>query len=261
VGGDRRLAFAVVIGLLAACGPNAGSAAPSVAPSASVATPAGSQAAVLPVLGEGDLRPLPAGTFVTGPNGFLTGLTITIPDGWESTETDSGEISLAPAGQPDRKLLIWKDLVAVAPGKLNGPAGATLPNVGRTADALITWLTTTPDFKVLSGPTDRTVGGSIAGKELTVVTSDTANFGDPGCPDNPRCAAFFTDPDHWNGDFYAIGGDEQARIFIATMHFPDADHVLFVTLECLNADELAKFAPIAEPIIASLRLPATFLGN
>jgi hypothetical protein len=142
-----------------------------------------------------------------------------------------------------------------------GKVGTVLPSVGRTAAALLAWVTSTPDFQILSAPAARTAGDSIAGTELTVGVSGTANFADSDCPDSPRCAAFFTDPTHWDNGFYAIGGDEVARIFIAAADFPQGDHTFFITLDCPTKADLAEFAPIAEPIIASLRLPATYTAN
>jgi hypothetical protein len=268
----RRLTLALVVGVLAGCGASAGSTAPTaaapsiqptatIAPAPSVGTPGPSDTPTLAVLHDGAYRPIAPGTYITGQAGFLPGLGITIPAGWVASETDSGEISLAPADRPNDKLLLWKDLAAVVTNNRDGNVGSVLPNVGRTADALIAWVTSTTDFKILSAPATRTIGDSITGTEMTVGVSTTADFGDSDCPDNPRCAAFFKDPIHWGDEFYAIGGDEIARIFIATAHFPEGDHTLFVTLDVVNSAELAEFAPIAEPIIQSLRLPATYMDN
>jgi hypothetical protein len=52
-----------------------------------------------------------------------------------------------------------------------------------------------------------------------------------------------------------------ARIFIATIKFPQGDHTFFVTLDATNTADLAEFAPIAEPIIASLTLPTVYQAN
>jgi hypothetical protein len=266
VGRARRLTLALAIGVLAGCGATAGSTAPTTAPTAALPTPAEtpltSGTATLLVLHEGADRAIEPGTYVTSTEGgFFPGLGITIPAGWIAGETDSGEISLFPADRPNDKLFIWKDLAAVVTNNRDGKVGSALPNVGRTADALIAWVTSTTDFKVVSAPKARTVGDSIKGMEMTVGVSTTANFGDPDCPDNPRCAAFFTDPLHWGTTFYAIGGDEVARIFIGTVHYPDGDHTFLVTLDTPNKAELATFAPIAEPIIASLTLPTVYEAN
>jgi hypothetical protein len=267
----QLLTIALAVGVLAGCG-GAGSTAPSAVPPSAqptvtipaatpVTSPGASGTATLPLVHDGAGGPIPAGTYVTGREGFLPGLGITIPAGWTASETDDGEISLAPADRPDDKLLIWKDLAAVVTHNRDGTLGHVLPDVGRTEAALIEWLTTTKDFEILSAPKAQTVGDSIKGTELMAGVSSTADFGEPECPDNPRCVAFFTDPAHWGEDFYAIGGDEVARIFIGTAHFPEGDHTFFVTLDTPSQAELAAFAPIAAPIIASLKLPAAYVAN
>ena len=91
--------------------------------------------------------------------------------------------------------------------------------------------------------------------------SATANFAWDDCPDNPRCAAIFTDPRHWGDDFYAIGDDEVARIFIATVTLQDGDHTFFVTLDAPTKDELITLATDSGTIIESLRLPTTYVDN
>jgi hypothetical protein len=64
--------------------------------------------------------------------------------------------------------------------------------VGSTADAFVKWLTSTSDFAILAKPKTVTVGDGVKGKQLTLTTSNSANFGWDDCPDNPHCAAIFT---------------------------------------------------------------------
>jgi len=214
----------------------------------------------LKALHGGEPEEIPAGTYVTDmEEGFFPGLQLTIPDGWQAEETDWGELKMYPAGNPEHILLMWKDLSPVYPNNDDGNVGQVIHGADSSADALITWLTSTPDFEILEEPKEVTVGEDIQGTELTLTTSDTANFGDPDCPANPRCSALFTDLHHWPTDeFYAIGGDETARIFIATAHYPEGDHTFFVTLDAPNESELADFADEAQPIIDSIQLPETY---
>jgi len=123
------------------------------------------------------------------------------------------------------------------------------------------WLTSTSDFAILAKPKSVTVGEGIKGRRLTLTTSAKANFGWDDCPDNPHCAAIVTDPSHWIRNFYAIGGAEVSRIFVTTLHYPEGDHTFFVTLDAVSAGDLAAFADEAQPIIDSLRLPATYFAN
>ena len=142
--------------------------------------------AELPVLHEGPARAISPGTYVTTkPDGFLPGLTLTIPAGWSATEADSGEIALHPDNRPDDAILLWKDMVVVVTNNRSDKVGQPLKGVGSTADALVKWLTTTSDFAILAKPKTVTFGDGVKGKQLTLTTS---NIGD--CPDNPHCARF-----------------------------------------------------------------------
>jgi len=244
---------------LAGCG---GDTAPGSATSGSTGPePSTTVKPELPVYKEGAPRPIGAGSYVTGSNGFFSGLQLTIPPGWSATETDQGEIGLHPDARPDDALLLWKDMAAVVTHNRNKKVGHVRPDVGRSAEDLLDWLTTTSDFSVLSKPASVTYGPSITGTQLTIGVSETANFAWDDCPDNPRCAAILTDPEHWGTNFYAIGGDEVSRIFIGTVHYPEGDHTLFITLDTPNQDELATFARQAEPIIRSLRVPSRYTDN
>ena len=211
---------------------------------------------------EGPPRAISPGTYITTkPDGFLPGLTLTIPAGWSATEADSGEIALHPADRPDDAILLWKDVVAVVTNNRSGKVGKPLKGVGSTADALVKWLTSTSDFAILAKPKTVTVGDGVKGKQLTVTTSGSADFAWDDCPYNPHCAAIFTNPGHWGSNFYAIGGDEVSRIFVTTLHFPEGDHTFFVTLNAVSASDLAAFVSEAQPIIDSLRLPASYFAN
>jgi len=103
--------------------------------------------------------------------------------------------------------------------------------------------------------------GGLQGTLLTMTTSKTADFGDPDCPDNPRCAAFVRDERHWGTEFYAIGGDEVSRMFLTSFTVDGMSHTLIITLDAPNAAELDSFAKVAQPIIDSVVLPATFVDN
>lgn len=221
-----------------------------------------SEAAGLPVTHEGETRKIDPGTYITTkPDGFFPGLTLTIPAGWSVTEADSGEIALHPSDRPDDAMRLWKDMVAVVTHNRGGKVGQPDETVPSTAAGLVAWLTSTPEFDIVSPPKTVVIGQGITGKQLTLTTSSRANFGWNDCPDNPRCAAILTDPKHWGSNFYAIGGAETSRIFVTTRHYPSGDHTFFVALDALNAGELTSLAERAEPIIDSLRLPATYVPN
>lgn len=257
----QKLVWGFGITILAGCGGGTPSSPLAATGGAASASPSPSGLAELPVYEDGPPRSIPAGTYVTAPAGFFPGLRLTIPTGWKATETDAGELALHPADRPDDAILFWKDTAAVVTNNRTAAVGQVLDDVGRTADALLDWLMTTKDFAITAKSTDVTVGDSIKGTQLTLGVSETANFALNDCPDNPQCAAIFTDPRHWNGEFYAIGGDEVARIFIAPVHYPGGDHTFLVTLDAPNPEELVRLATESEPIIQSLRLPTSYTDN
>jgi hypothetical protein len=152
-------------------------------------------------------------------------------------------------------------MVAVVTNNRKKTVGHVDQRVGTTANDLVLWLTGTSDFAILEKPKTVGIGDGVKGTQLTLTTSRTANFAWDDCPDNPHCVALFTDPGHWNGNFYAIGGPEVSRIFVTSLHYPDGDHTFWVTLDAKNPDDLAKFADEAQPIIDSLRLPTTYVVN
>jgi hypothetical protein len=242
------------------------SAVASASPTIVSATPkpsvAASGPAKLPVYhASGSARTIVAGTYVTPADGFFPGLTVTFPSGWTATETDAGEMGLHPADRPNDAILLWKDMAAVVTNNRSQSVGQVLPGVGRTAAALVKWLTTTKDFAIVAKPRDVTIGAGIRGTQLTLRTSSTADYAWDDCPDNPHCAAILTDPAHWGGNNFAIGGAEAARIFVATVSYPTGDHTFFVTLDAPNLDELARLASDAKPIIDSLQLPKTYVDD
>lgn len=237
----------------------------ATATAAATATPlpTSSGLAKLPVIHERENAvPIAAGTYVTSaPGGFFPGLTITIPDGWGGLETDSGELRLANADFVDSSILLWKDLKPTVTNNREGKVGQPLTDVGSGAGDIIHWLTNLSDVKQLAKPQKLTVGEDISGTQFTLTTSPTADFAEPDCPVNPHCVALFTDTDHWGSGFYAIGGDEVARIFVAPVSLPDGDHTFYVALDSPNTDELDRFADAVQPIIDSLVLPTSYVDN
>jgi hypothetical protein len=84
--------------------------------------------------------------------------------------------------------------------------------------------------------------------------SKTANYGDPGCPDNPRCADLFTTP-RWGHNFYGIGGKNEVILYLATVTVHGRSHTLLVDFDGATPAKLARIVRLAQPILASMRLP------
>jgi hypothetical protein len=76
---------------------------------------------------------------------------------------------------------------------------------------------------------------------LTLGISTSANYGDPECLANPRCADLFKDPKYWgSSDFYGIGGSEQVRLSLGTIRVSGKSHTLFVGLDAEGHTQLAS---------------------
>jgi hypothetical protein len=195
------------------------------------------------------------GRYRLGPKSVLPGLRLTLPRGWSGTENWQGALHLIPAGHPNDALVVWTDLVAV---KSTGPGHGTtvLTNVGTTPTDLLSWLTSNPDFMVVSTPTATKIAGRIPATTLTVGVSASANYGDPGCPSNPRCADFFTSP-LWGQDFYSIGYPEEAQFSLAVIKRGTKEHTLFVLLDAINDSDMAALRAATHSVIASFWLPKT----
>jgi hypothetical protein len=252
----RRSGLLVAAVLAAGCGGTG--AGPTAAPTAAatpLVTPAPTASAsgrqVLPVDAPEEAKTIPAGDYRTDMGGFDPGLRLTIPAGWVLYLNNSGEVKLEPADNTNHLFELWKDMVAAVPNNQHGTVGQPLAGVGHTATDLVKFIATTKDFDAFEAPAEVTIGGSTKATRLSVGVSATANFADPGCPDNPHCAAFVTNPGWTPGDFYAIGGDEVATFYIVAV----GESTFWVVLDAPNKTELETFETAAKPIIDSLALP------
>jgi hypothetical protein len=196
------------------------------------------------------------GTYRLGSGTVLRGLQLTLPRGWSSTENDQGELNLIPRGHPGDTLFVWIDMAAV---KSTGPGHGTtiLSNVGRTPSALVSWLTTNPDFQVVSPPEATKIARRIPATTLTMGVSSSANYGDPGCPSNPRCADFFTRPVLWGSGFYGIGYPGEVQLSLASIKRGTHKHTLIVALDAMSASDLITLREAVRPVVSSFRLPKT----
>ena len=198
-----------------------------------------------------------AGKYVLREATVVPGLRLSLPAGWSSSTSDYVEFNIHPTAHPDERLLMWLDMAAV---KSSGPGhGAVLPDVGGSPTALVSWLTHNPDFEIVSPPTTVTVAKTMTMTVLDLAVSDSANYGDPECPANPRCADLFTRPDAWGPSAYGIG-DGEIRLYIGrlprgTGPGPLSGHTFIIDLDASGHDDLRRLVDEASPIIDSLRLP------
>ena len=242
--------------LLSACQPESGSG-PSATADGTSPPSATSAASALPG-GCSDNSPchFGAGTYRLGDGQVMPGLQLTLPAGWSSTENDLGELNLIPLNQADDRLFFWVDMVAV---KSTGAGHGTtiLTNIGTTPDALTAWLTHNPDFRIVAKPASTTIGNGIPMRTLTVGVSQSARYNDSGCPSNPRCADFFTNPTYWGTKFYGIGGDAEFRLYLGSIRMNGSPHTMMIAMDAVNHADLGQLATVAKPILDSIRLPTT----
>ncbi|MEO6207356.1 MAG: hypothetical protein ABIP77_05330 [Candidatus Limnocylindrales bacterium] len=201
------------------------------------------------------------GAYVTGADGFFPGLAIRIPAGWDVIESSSGEFRLGRPDRPGSDLLLWKDIRAVVSNHRSAREGTLVEEVAGTPEAIVEWLATNPDFTVREQPKPTTIAG-LRGTVLAVGVSDTADFGEPDCPSNPRCADFFTDPAHWGPNVYGIGGgDGTLRLFVTTLQYLDGEHLFVVGWQGDTAADMRAFADLTQPILDTIRVPDRYVSN
>jgi len=196
---------------------------------------------------------LSAGTWtLQGPHTFILGMQVTVPDGWQSLESDAGEFNLFQLAHPDGHIFMVKDIAATTTDGTN----QLVPDVPSTADGLWAYWDDDPNV-VVSELTPITIAGGLDAVTFTAGVSPDAEFADPECPVYPRCAAMFTDPRYWDG-FYAVGAPEVVRFYMATAMNGDEPYLFVVGLEGETEAALERLTADAAPIIESIRLPEEF---
>lgn len=258
----RLLAVLVPVLVLAACqSGGAGSASP---PASRPASPAHTARPTVRILAAGCTHASPcqnitAGAYQLGALTLLPGMKLTLPAGWSSAGTGPTELNLVPPGQPDDFMNFWLDMVAV---KSTGPGHGTtiLTNVGTTPSALLAWLTRNPDFRIVSRPAPAAIGQDSTMTTLVVGVSRSADYGDPACPANPRCADLFTNR-KWPPGGYGIGGDEEIRLYLGTITINGSPHTFMVALDAVDHADLLRLENAAKPVIGSVRLPPGTAGG
>lgn len=116
------------------------------------------------------------------------------------------------------------------------------------------------DFTVIEQPTAASIAG-VTGTTFALEVSETAAFGDPVCPKNPRCGDIFTDPAHWGPNVFSIGGDEAARMYLASIPYAGVDHLLAISWVVASAADLPAFVEQTQSIVDSIKLPEKFIQN
>jgi hypothetical protein len=184
--------------------------------------------------------PLPAGTYTTR-NFYPGGMTITVNDTWSSHEDSTGEFALDLMSSPDGdSIVFWLDMTPLTWD------GKQVRGVANTPDAITDWIHGLSWLKV--SPAKKTTIGRdhVPALMMDIAISDDAPNGDPGCPTR-ACANLFTFPQF--DEPYAMSSDMKTRLYLAQIG--DGPHMLYIMLNVIDA---TAFAPLAQPVIDSVRL-------
>jgi hypothetical protein len=190
-----------------------------------------------------------AGTYQTyGRWAFLPGLTMAIPDGWNSTEQDAGEFNLHNPDFPDGNgLFFWRDVIPVEPD------GTHITTVPSTVAAITSWLRADHRLRI-SDPTEVVIGKGLPATAFVVDVAGGAVNKDYECPEigaKATCFPILTDPAHWGDGAWTVASTESCRYYLATVG-SDANRHLLIAAVVVDASERPRFEKAVAPILESL---------
>ena len=185
-------------------------------------------------------------------------MTVTIPAGgwreyidnpWDFTVTSpAGPI---PAGT---QINFWLDPYASGEGGPAHLAGVLLPGVGRRPAALVAWLRHNRDLAVSSPSTRRIAHGQLSATSVDLDLSVIAPREDPSC--QGPCLSYLAFRGHGRPFAFGTGLGEPVRLYFATVRLGTVTHTLAIAIDAPSAKAFGDAVPVAEKILASLRLPA-----
>ena len=189
-----------------------------------------------------------AGTYQTyGRWAFLPGLTMDIPDGWNSTEQDAGEFNLINPDFPEGSgLFFWRDVIPVEPD------GTHITTVPSTVAGITSWLRANHRLRI-SDPMEVVIGKGLATTTFVVDVAGGAVNKDHGCPElgaKATCFDILTDPAHWDGA-WTVASIESCRYYLAAIGPVSNRHLLIVAVVTLTSERL-RFERAVAPILDSL---------
>ena len=190
-----------------------------------------------------------AGTYQTyGRWAFLPGLTMSIPDGWKSTEQDAGEFNLQNADFPDGNgLFFWRDVIPVEPD------GTHIMTVPSTVAGITNWLRANHRLRI-SKPTEVVIGKGLPATAFVVDVAGGSVNKDYKCPEigvKATCFNILTDPAHWGEGAWTVASTESCRYYLATIG-PESNRHLMIVAVVVDASERPRFEKAVAPILDSL---------
>lgn len=170
----------------------------------------------------------------------------TVPAGWTNNEDGPGGFALAKqAGPENTAIFLWNDVVAHSQAERCSETPE--PGVGRTAEAIATWLTTVPGL-VATAPVPVSYGG-LRGMmvDLSVAPTWTAS-----CPyayaSGLPLVSTFTDPAEGPGLDWNVQGEGRTRII--ALDIGDG-RALVINIEAQNKADYDALLPGAMEIVNS----------
>lgn len=170
----------------------------------------------------------------------------TVPAGWENTEDCPWCLYLGQRGAPENTgIYVWSE---VAPHvQANQCTGGPEPGVGRTAEAIVSWLTTLPGL-VTTTPEPITIGG-LTGRmvDLSVSPTWTATCPYAYSPGLPLVSTF-AGPEVSSGPDWNIQGEGRTRIIALDL---GDGRALVIDIEGQNQANYDALLPGAMDVVTS----------
>lgn len=173
-------------------------------------------------------------------------LSYTAPAGWRNAEDDPGGMAFARQDAPENTgIFIWSD--AVAHSQVDQCSEVAEAGLGRTADAIVTWLAALPGL-VTTSPVSVTIGG-LSGRMIDISVAPTWTTSCPyayttGLP----LVSTFTDSAAGPGLDWNIQGEGRTRI--VALDLPDG-RALIIDIEAQNKADYDALLPGAMELVNS----------
>ena len=185
---------------------------------------------------------LPPGEYQT--KYFFGGrMQVTLDGDWRSREDSTGEFHLSPNGS-NNDLLFWEDVYPLE-------NETRVEDVPMTAAGLLDWLSGSPRLKT-TAPVAGHIGETIPATIVDVSIAKGAPNEDPGCVD-VSCILFLGFP-QWDAP-WGIAEPQIQRFYIADVSYGGASHLFVAVIYPDNPADLESHRLLAEPVIASVRVP------
>ena len=176
-------------------------------------------------------------------------MTITLDAPMTSNEDSTGEFHLTPdeLGPTSRDILFWEDVYPLDP-----LTGTQITGVGPRAEDLVEWFTAN-QYVSMSAPRTGAIG-ELPATVFDLSLSDGVSHAEN--PDCPTVCAFLVGYPQWD-DGFAIATPLATRWYVADVAYGGQTHLFVIVLVAVDADALATLAPIAEALLATVKVPAT----